>query len=145
MRRVAESLLVPFSVVAIAGCASLPDQAGPIDPVWLVGDWHSVQVDGLFSGDVEYETLYLGRDGAFKEAIRYSSERSSHETPSATYEGMYRVEGNEILIDEHSDCPKSLPFYLENDTLVILRRAPRGKGRVRVTFERRDTNGGRDT
>ena len=145
MKRVAELLLVPFSVVAIAGCVSLPDQTGPVDPVWLVGDWRSTQVDGLFSGDVEYETLYFGRDGTFKETIRYSSDDSSYESPSASYLGKYRVDGSHILIDEHGDCPVSLPFYLENDTLVILRRAPRGKALVRVTLERQNTDGERET
>ena len=49
-------------------------------------------------------------------------------------DGTYRIKGKHIVLDDGHGYAPSVPFYLDEDILVITRRAD--IGRVRVAFKR---------
>jgi len=135
--RIVISILFTVAIF-IAGCATVPRQVGSgIDPEWLVGEWESASFEGLCAGDFVSETFEFFGDGTFSEETYHAN------ATETSLDGSYTVTGSLLELDDGRGYSPTIPFYLENDTLIITRRA--NIGHVKVTFIRVGADSGSTT
>ena len=129
MRITLSVLTMPLILLIFSGCTSLPQQAsGPNTQLQLVGSWTSADFDGLSANEFDTQRLVFKPNGTFEEKTTYRDGGQTQLT------GVYRVDGDHIILDSGDGYAPRVPFYLHGTELMIKRRS--SLGRVRVTLVR---------